>query len=268
MALGKKGAYRRRSDESATLQRGASPGRDVMGSDTPPILDLIKGSPFGSPKVMSDGVLKTSLVQQVYDVVMEALDRGELRPGQRIVASEVAKTLQVSRAPVREALAVLAGRGIVELLPDRGAILRPMSRHDLSAVYEIVAPIASVGLRAAARRINEGENRKVVQTAMQAIREAQGVRPWLKFFLVLNDYHFRLNAMGDNPYVDLLLQAMNLEYWNRLLVEAIDMDRHVSGYVANYERMTAAVLAGDEATVDSILVWHARWCIDLIEGAS
>lgn len=221
-------------------------------------------SPFGSPKVLSDGALKTSLVQQVYDVVMDALDRGDLQPGQRIVASEIAKTLDVSRAPVREALAVLAGRGVVELLPDRGAVLRPMSRRDLSAVYEIVAPIAAVGIRAAAARIDQGDNRKIVIAAMDRVSEAAGRNHHLGFFIALNTYHHELNAMGDNRYVDVLLETINLEYWNRLLIQVIDMAEHTRGYVANYSRLTDAVLAGDKQSVDAILAYHAAWCISLI----
>jgi len=229
--------------------------------------DPASGSPFGSPKVLSDGAVKTSFVQRVYDVIMDALDKGELRPGQRIIAAEVAKTLQLSRAPVREALAVLAGQGLVELLPDRGAILRPMSRKDIASVYEVVAPIAAVGLKGAAKRLGENNNRHIALDAMEAIRKAAEIQPRFRFFLVLNDYHYRLNALADNPYATFLLRAMNLEYWNRLLAEVIDLDRHIPGYVANYERLTDAVMAGDEASIDAVLNWHARWCIELIESA-
>ena len=105
------------------------------------------GLPFGSPKQDSDGGLKTSLVQLVYETIMAALDAGELTPGSRIIASELATRLGLSRAPVREALAVLAGQGLVELLPDRGAMLRPMSVRDLAAIYEVSAPVAAIGLR-------------------------------------------------------------------------------------------------------------------------
>ena len=112
------------------------------------------GLPFGSPKQDSDGGLKTSLVQLVYETIMAALDAGELTPGSRIIASELATRLGLSRAPVREALAVLAGQGLVELLPDRGAMLRPMTVRDLAAIYEVSAPVAAIGLREAARRID------------------------------------------------------------------------------------------------------------------
>ena len=225
------------------------------------------GQPFGSPKLMSDGAVKTSLVQRVYEAIMDALDQNELRPGQRIIAAEVAKTLQLSRAPVREALHVLAGQGVVELLPDRGAVLRPMTRDDLAAIYEVVAPVAAIGMKAAARRIGEGDNAAQVQAAMQAIRDAAAadIRPRFRFYLVLNDYHYKLNAMAEKPYVDFLLRAINIEYWNRLLAEAIDLEQHIPGYVRNYERLTDAVLAGDERSVEAVMRWHAQWCIELLQ---
>ncbi len=223
------------------------------------------GLPFGSPKVSSDGAVKTSLVQRVYQAIMDALDRDELAPGQRIVAAEVAKTLRLSRAPVREALHILAGQGVVELLPDRGAVLRPMTRGDLAAIYEVVAPVAAIGMKNATRRIGEGDNAARVAAAMQAIRDAVDIRPRFRFYLVLNEYHYTLNAMAEKPYVDFLLRAINIEYWNRLLAKAIDLDRHIPGYVRNYERLTDAVLAGDERTVEAVMDWHANWCIRLLE---
>lgn len=221
--------------------------------------------PFGSPKLLSDGGLKTSLVQRVYQTIMAALDAGLLKPGSRIIASELAQQLGLSRAPVREALAVLAGQGLVELLPDRGAMLRPMSTHDLAHIYEVSAPVAAVGLRAAALRIGEGGNAARVEAAMAAIRAAaHEIAPGFGFYLVLNDYHYLINEIADKPYVDVVLRAVNIEYWNRLLAEAIDLDRHADQYVRNYQRLTDAVLAGDPASTDTIMHHHAEWCVSLL----
>src|ERR1700722_8802119 len=67
-----------------------------------------RGLPFTAPKALEGGGVKTSLVQGVYEAILAELDEGKLRPGQRIVASTVASRLKLSRAPVREALHVLA----------------------------------------------------------------------------------------------------------------------------------------------------------------
>ncbi|RYG79561.1 MAG: GntR family transcriptional regulator [Alphaproteobacteria bacterium] len=221
--------------------------------------------PFGSPKKLSDGGLKTSLVQKVYETIMESLDAGSLQPGSRIIASDVAAKLGLSRGPVREALAVLAGQGLVELLPDRGAMLRPMSPNDLAQIYEVSSPVVAVGLRAAAVRIEEGDNAARVRAAMEAVREAGGAAtPGVRFYLVLNDYHYIVNAIAERPFVDTILRAVNIEYWNRLLVAAIDLKVHAPLYVRNYQRMTDAVLDGDGDAAEAVMRFHGRWCAQLL----
>ncbi|WP_326523003.1 GntR family transcriptional regulator [Sphingomonas sp.] len=222
--------------------------------------------PFGTPKPLSDGQFKTSLVQRVYETIMASLDRGELKPGSRIIALELAQQLGLSRAPVREALAVLAGQGLVELLPDRGAILRPMNAHDLAQIYEVIAPVAAVGIRAATKRIHEGDNAERVARAMDAIDDAAiNIAPDFGFYLVLNDFHYLANSIGERPYVDTLLRSINIEYWNRMLAGAIDLRVHAAQYARTYRRLTDAVLAGDPDSADAIMHYHAQWCIALLE---
>lgn len=223
------------------------------------------GHPFGAPKQISGGGTKTPLVQRVYQTIMDSLDAGEMPPGSRIVASELAQRLGLSRAPVREALAVLAGKGLVELLPDRGAMLRPMSAHDLAGIYEVSAPVAAIGLEAAAYRIHEGNNAKDVREAMAAIRlAAQEPHPGIGFFLLLNEFHYLVNGIAEKPYVTLILGAVNIEYWNRLLVARIDLETHAARYADNYQRITDALLAGDGGSARAAMMFHANWCITLI----
>jgi len=221
--------------------------------------------PFGASKVTAGGELKMSLVERVYQTLMAAMDRGELAPGSRIIAAEVAQQLDLSRAPVREALAVLAGQGLVELLPDRGAVLRPMEQHDLAEMYEVLAPIAALGLKAAAGRAQDGDNPALIRAAMAAIREAaanpgEGVA----FFQALNNFHYVANAIAQKPYVDFVMRMMQIEYWNRLLVAAIDLDRHAPQYVTNYQRLTDALLESDSRSAEAVILHHVDWCVRLL----
>jgi DNA-binding GntR family transcriptional regulator len=226
----------------------------------------LSGLPFGPPKQDAGGGTKTSLVRLVYQAIMASLDAGELEPGSRLIASELATRLGFSRAPVREALAVLAGQGLVELLPDRGAMLRPMSARDLAAIYEVSAPVAAVGLRKAAHRIGEDDNAVRISAAMVEIRAAgDEAPPSFRFFFVLNDFHYLVNAIAEKPYVDFVLRSLNIEYWNRLLTVAIDLDRHAPKYVANYQRITDALLAGDAKSAEAIMLYHADWCASLLD---
>lgn len=221
--------------------------------------------PFGASKVMAGGGVKMSLVEQVYQTIMAAMDRGELAPGSRIIASEVAQELDLSRAPVREALAVLAGQGLVELLPDRGAVLRSMDQNDLADMYEVLAPIAALGLKAAALRAQESDNPGKIRAAMDAIRDASAdPAAGVAFFQALNSFHYVANGIGQKPYVDFVMRMMQIEYWNRLLVAAIDLDEHAERYVRNYQRLADALLEGDSRGAEAIILHHVEWCISLL----
>ncbi|MDC9825305.1 GntR family transcriptional regulator [Devosia sp. ZB163] len=71
----------------------------------------------------------SSIAAQVHDVLMERILDMELPPFQELSEARLAAEFGVSRTPVREALARLARRGLVEILPQRGTIVSPLSEE-------------------------------------------------------------------------------------------------------------------------------------------
>lgn len=224
-------------------------------------------SPFGTPKQLAGGGTKTTLVQLVHRTLMDSLDEGILKPGQRVKAAELAKRLGLSRAPVREALHVLAGQGLVELLPDKGAVMRKLTLEDLIQIYEVSGAVAKVAVVAAARRVHEGDNRERVATALARIHATKQAPPSHRFYFVLNDFHYLLNEIAEKPYVDYLMSVLNIEYWNRFLADTIDLKANIPGYIANYHRLADAVLAGDWRAAGAIMESHVEWSIGLLESS-
>ena len=80
---------------------------------------------------------RKTLVEQVVDRIVEAAARGIFLPGDRVVEAEVARRLQVSRVPVREALRLLESQGIVENIPYRGMRLMDVSVARLEKVLKV-----------------------------------------------------------------------------------------------------------------------------------
>ena len=64
--------------------------------------------------------------KDAYTLILEAIERGDFKPGDRLVESELAERLGVSRTPVREALIRLSGDGLVVTLPNRTTIVAPV----------------------------------------------------------------------------------------------------------------------------------------------
>jgi DNA-binding GntR family transcriptional regulator len=87
-----------------------------------------------------------------YEMVKQAIIRGELEPGQQLVETALAEWCQVSRTPIREALSRLVQDGLAER-SDRGLIVRRRSPEEILDIYETrIVLEATVGRFAAERR--------------------------------------------------------------------------------------------------------------------
>ncbi|MGH2558385.1 MAG: GntR family transcriptional regulator [Thermomicrobiales bacterium] len=100
-------------------------------------------------------VKRRVLREEIKEYLIDAIVRGELKPGERIVETQVAQQLGVSQGPVREALRDLELFGFVVSSPFRGTQVREISSDDLVDIYPIRAALEGIAARAAATRIDE-----------------------------------------------------------------------------------------------------------------
>ncbi len=88
--------------------------------------------------------------QYVYETLREAIIRCELPPGERLVIDELARRLDISIIPVREALRLLESEGLVFSVAHVGATVAPISRHSIVEVFTLLEGLETVSARAAA----------------------------------------------------------------------------------------------------------------------
>lgn len=80
---------------------------------------------------------RDGLVDRVLKLLSEAIISGELKPGSRLSESVIARKMEVSRAPVREAARLLESSGLVAYQPNRGFFVRKVSASELDHLYEL-----------------------------------------------------------------------------------------------------------------------------------
>lgn len=215
-----------------------------------------------------DNMRKIPAAERVLEYILDEMDGGRLVPGGRVNAARISAQLSLSAAPVREALSVLAGRGVLELLPDRGAIIRPLSPDEVCQLWELIASIGGLGLRSAGAAVREGRDTSELRQRYESILEAIADGTPIRLMSALNEWHFTANALGGNSFVNAALDRLGVPYWDRFLIAHLDVNRHIAGYRDNYRRMHDAVLAGDGHTAESALRFHAEWSIGLIKAAA
>jgi len=96
----------------------------------------VQHDPLPLPKIQG-----RVLRQEVCDALRQAILAGDLPQGSRVLEAQVASSLGVSRAPVREALRQLVQEGLIEFYPHRGAVVVGLPDDEIDVIYQLRATI-------------------------------------------------------------------------------------------------------------------------------
>jgi len=90
----------------------------------------------------------------IADSLLRDVVQGRLRAGQHLVTRQLADRFGVSHTPIREALSALAGIGVVDLLPNRGAVVRRVSARDIHELCQVRRALECEAASSACGRVN------------------------------------------------------------------------------------------------------------------
>lgn len=206
----------------------------------------------------SDRVLKTIIL---------GLLEGRYQPGQKVNARQLSEELDVSIVPVREAIHMLAGEGVIDLTARKGARIRTMDRNEVRNWWEIHGMVGRLGVRFAAERIaDEADNAARIIDAMDLIRENAGELSGFDFIMILLRYHMVLHDVGMMPELNEATRRLGVFFWAIFFPEYIPIQDYGEAYVRNHQRVTDAIIAGDPESAEAAYQYHIDWSDALIAG--
>ena len=106
-----------------------------------------------------------SLEAKVYSELQDAILMGRFKKGEALTELALSEKLGVSRTPVRGALSRLSEEGLVELIPNRGAVVIGITREDLVDIYRISMRQEGLASAMAAEKITNQEKKELIETA-------------------------------------------------------------------------------------------------------
>jgi DNA-binding FadR family transcriptional regulator len=200
--------------------------------------------------------------EQIAERLADDIRSGVLGPGERLPSErDLARTLEVSRASVREALASLALSGVVETRHGAGTFVvgLPPSEppHDASpsAVLEARLALEPAVARLAAARAQPDEAAEKLLAAMEA--EPVDIATWNASDRL---FHRQLAAMTGNPvllaFADHVASLMDEPLWQRLRDDSIAQPGRTRIHVAEHRMIYEAIVAGDAEAAAFYSVQH------------
>jgi DNA-binding GntR family transcriptional regulator len=94
------------------------------------------------------------LRQRIVESLLADVFRGQLTAGRHLVTQELADRFNVSHTPIREALIAVAGMGIIDLVPNRGAVVRQITSREVREVMQVRRALECEAVRLACGRID------------------------------------------------------------------------------------------------------------------
>ncbi len=165
-------------------------------------------SPLNGESALSRVVLS----EQVKERIIQAIMSGELKPGERVVESALARQLGVSQAPVREAIRELVLLGFLETEPYKGTSVRSFTPDALYEVYTVRAALESLAARLAASRLADQDIetlRRVLNEMIQAGHQGEAER----MIRLDNEFHATLMRASGNKLLQQLWQTLEFGQW-------------------------------------------------------
>ncbi|MEM1362594.1 MAG: GntR family transcriptional regulator [Pseudomonadota bacterium] len=143
-------------------------------------------------------ISRPALAVEVANALRELILEGELASGEKIREKELTERFGVSRTPLREAMKMLSSEGLIELIPNRGAIISQTSDEDLIEAFPVLAALEGLAGAQAAKRATDDELAEIARMT-QDLHEAfeKGDRP--QYFAINQMIHNAILSACRNP---------------------------------------------------------------------
>ena len=197
---------------------------------------------------------RAALHEQVAHRLRQMLVENRIPPGAKLNERELSDALNVSRTPLREAIKMLAAEGLVELLPNRGAIAVDLTELDILNTFEVMAGLEAQSGELAAQRVTDAELAEI--KAMHYEMLAAYTRRDLPAYYRLNAaIHCAINLAAKNPVLTLTYNQVNARL-QALRFRSNQDGEKWSAAVKEHERMINALTARDAVAMRAVLMSH------------
>ena len=206
------------------------------------------------PKLVIDFNSSKPLGEVVYVALREAIITNQFKSGERLMETELADEMMVSRTPVREAVRKLQSEGYVLMLPRKGTYVTSLSMQDVNDVFEIRGALESMAAASAARKASDEE----IAGIRRFIEEEEALWDGADFARTIRSdvqFHAMVYKASKNAKVENLINDLR-EQTQRLRSSTLSRPGRLRFALEEHKRILEAIEARDPAAAREASVAH------------
>ena len=190
----------------------------------------------------------------VFNTLRQAILKGELKPGERLMEIQLANKLGVSRTPVREAIRKLELEGLVLMIPRKGAEVAEITRQDMEDVLEVRTALEELAVQLACDKITKEEIEDLKKAAedFKKILKSRDITEIAEADVRFHDIIFM--ATDNQKLVQLLNNLREQMY--RFRVEYLKNEEVHPQLIAEHDKIIEHIMERDKAKASAIVSEH------------
>ncbi len=209
-----------------------------------------------SPAPVLSMARSPSLAEQAADAIVTGVSAGALKPGQRLVETELAGLLKMSRVPLREALKILETQGIVESIPHRGTRIATFDELRITQICEARVALERLALRDAATVYPDNPALLERLDQIIAVMERAADRlEWIDVSKADLSFHREICRASGNMIVQTLWEALARHVFIIFGHEIRD-ERDAEAMGPQHRRLRSYLAAGESEKLHSEIEHH------------
>lgn len=135
--------------------------------------------------------------EEIYYSLREDIFLGRIKPGERLLESELTKAYKVSRTPVREVIQRLRADGLVTVISQKGATVSKLSAEEEDEIFAIRGILESHAVKLAADKIKKADLKKIIKM-QEALRRNASEMNYIEYLKNNMDFHFFFPKISGN----------------------------------------------------------------------
>lgn len=190
----------------------------------------------------------------VFNTLRQAILKGELKPGERLMEIALAERLGVSRTPIREAMRKLELEGLVVMIPRRGAQVANITEKDLNDVLEVRIALENLSIEKACQYMTEEQMDELKAAALKFERSIGGHNP-VRLAEADEAFHEVIYKASDNRRLKQVLNNLREQIY-RYRVEYLKEEETRNLLVREHQELCSAIRARDVKRAQEISFRH------------
>jgi DNA-binding GntR family transcriptional regulator len=206
---------------------------------------------------MKKTVDSTNLRDQTYDIIKNMIILREIEPGKKINEEHIAKEIQVSRTPIREALCRLENEGIVKIIPRRGAFVSDLTETNVREILLIREVLEGLVVRLAVENMDEKTLEKLRKALEKVSTLPEKDRDLINYTRSEVDFHALLLSASKNQMLKNMMEIVNA-HLQIIRLRTVVIPERAQRTVKEHQQIFKAIETGDATSAEELMRKHVR----------